>query len=201
MARNTMNQLIGLLRNWTQVTASDYTITAASGTVTYWSDDQLQAVLDRHRTYVRREELECIPELTGGTSYYYDFFSKYRHFELTDGGTAVFLVEDSNGDARSTSTWTANYWDGYIRFTTDQVGMALYLTGRSYDVHQAAAEVWRTKAANVSAYYSFSADGQRLDRSDWYRHATAQAEFHERQASPMMVNLVRTDAPEWGERP
>ena len=91
MARSTMTDLIALMRSWAQVGSADYSLAG----VTYWSDDQLQAVLDRHRTYVRREELECIPELTGGTSYYYDFFSKYRHFELTDGGTAVFLVEDS----------------------------------------------------------------------------------------------------------
>jgi len=29
----------------------------------------------------------------------------------------------------------------------------------------------------------------------------AQAKYHEGQATPMMVNLVREDAPEWGERP
>jgi hypothetical protein len=194
MARSTMADLIILLRNWSQVNADDYSVTSLKGKTQYWNDDQLQAVLDRHRSYVRREELECIPEYTGGTTYYKDFFSKYHFFESTDGGTATFLVEDSNGDARSTSDWTANYWDGYLRFSIDQAGTALYLTGNSYDIHAASAEIWRTKAANVSSYYDFTADGQSLSRSQWYQHCIEQAQFHESFGQAVTVGLARSDA-------
>jgi hypothetical protein len=190
MARTTMSDLLGLLRSWTQVSTADYTL---AGTA-WWTDDHLQAVLDRHRSYVRREELECIPEATGGTTYYKDFFSRYKFFESTNGGTATFLVEDSDGDARATTDWSVNYWDGYLRFSVDQAGTTLYLTGNSYDVAQAASEVWRTKAANVSSYYSFSADGQSLSRSDWFRHCQEMAAYYEAQGQAVTVSLTRGDA-------
>ena len=194
MARATMADLVVLLRNWAQVSMDDYSVTSLKGKTAYWNDDQLQAVLDRHRSYIRREELECIPEATGGTTYYKDFFSKYRYFESTDGGTATFLVEDSNGDARATTGWTANYWDGYLRFSVDQVGTTLYLTGNAYDVAQAAAEIWRVKSGNVAAYYSFTADGQSLSRSDWFTHCQVMAAYYEGQGQAVTVNLVRGDA-------
>ena len=166
-----------------------------AGTAT-WTDDQLQEVLDAHRIHVVQEELECKPRWNeDGDAEYYDFYSRYGNFEE---GTAVFIVEASDGTNRGTADYTANYIDGYIEFSTDQGGTTLFLTARSYDLAGAAADLWREKMAETAAYYSFKADNQQLSRSDWFAHCRAMADYYDRLSRPMKVRLSRGDIKEAG---
>ena len=92
-ARTTMTDLIARLRGYVASGTADYTV----GTASYWTDTQLQDVLDRYRMDVTREVLAPREVYTDGTAEYYDYYSQYGDYETTDGGTAIFEVEDAAG--------------------------------------------------------------------------------------------------------
>lgn len=162
MARTSMASLIASLRGMTNAGTADYTI----GSSSYWTDNQLQDVLDRHRYEVREEVLSSFGTLQDdGDTYYLDYQSEYMWFETTDGGTARFVLQDTSGTILGTATWTANYERGLITFANDTEGSAVYLTGYAYDVYGAAADVWRQKAGHSAEMIDFSTDNHSVKRS------------------------------------
>lgn len=181
MARSGLADLIARLRDMANVGTAD------------WSDDELQAVLDRYRLDVHREELIVQPSYNGGAALYYDYYSRYGNFEATDGGTAIFVVEDSTGAKKGTADWTANYINGHISFSVDQAGAIIYLTGRSYDLNGAAAQVWRQQAGKQAPKYSYGGDGKTFSRSDWFKHCMEMAAYYDRLSRPTVVDVMRTD--------
>lgn len=66
-----------------------------------------------------------------------------------------YPVTDPDGNTPDESDWTA-----------------------TYDLHAAAADVWQEKAAKVAADYSFSADGNSLQRSQVYEQYMNQVRYH-----------------------
>lgn len=185
MARSGMTNPIQHLREMANVGTSDYSLAGA----TYWSDNQLQTVLDRFREDVFSERLQTIPTERAGTVYYYDYYCSPGEYEE---GTATFQVTDALGNAVSPNA--VNYQMGHVSFgTVDQHGTAYYLTARRFDINAAAADVWRAKAANVSAYYDFSADGHSMSRSQMMKHFQQMAQMYASQAKPMTAQLVRGD--------
>lgn len=181
MARSTMANLITRVRDLTGMGTAD------------WTDDKVQDVLDANRREIRRERLAIEASYDGGTAYYYDFFSRYDQFEETDAGTAVFVVEDSQGSNKGTADWTANYVNGAVTFSVDQAGSAIYLTGRSYDIYRTASQVLRQQAGAVAGKYSFEADGHSFDRSDWFKHLIEMANRYDQMAKPTSVSIPRVD--------
>jgi hypothetical protein len=186
-ARTTLAQLINVLRGMTEAGTADYTV----GTATYWDGDQIQNVLDRHRMDVYREQLTMIPDYVGGaTVQYLEFVSQYGNFEQTNAGTAIFWIEDGAGANRGTATYTVDYLNGKITFTADQKGTTLYLTGRSFDLYGAAADIWRHKAGNVSStHFDFSTDNMRVNRSQVKEEYRNMANYYAGLARPMKVTL------------
>lgn len=192
MARTTMTALIEQLRGFTDTSATDYTING----VQYWSADHLQTTLERHRTDVIREPLTATPAYgAGGTLSWREYRSGHRWFEQTDGGTAVFVVENGVGADSGTADWSADYNRGLVTFTADQGGTAYYLTARSYDLHGAAADVWRQKAAQASKKYDFSTDNHNLSRSQQFKHCIQMANYYESLRGAQVVELTRSDTP------
>lgn len=192
MARSTMVDLIETLRGMTQAGQADYTVAGVS----YWSDDQLQAVLDRHRLDVHHELLRSVESWQGGGSVaYYDYYSEHGSFEHTGGGTALFIVEDSTGTNAGTALWTADYSRGQVTFSADTKGIRYYLSGRSYDLNGAAADVWRQKASQVALTgYSWSTDNMRVDKSSVQAAYFAQARVFDALARPQTIYVDRGDA-------
>ena len=175
-ARTTMASLIATLRGMTNAGATDYTV----GSSSYWTDDQLQTVLDRYCLAVYDELINsAITYESGGLAKYYDYYSKHRYFETTDGGTARFIVKDSNFDASGTANWTADYERGKVSFVADTTGVVYYLTGFSYDLNAAAADVWYQKAAHASEKIDFQTDNHNIKRSHIAAAALAMARRYE----------------------
>jgi hypothetical protein len=191
MARAGMTSLLEELRNLTESTDNDYTV----GTTTYWSDDQLQNVLDKHRTDLNRESLRPEVEYDGGTSIWKDYYAPRGHLEQasSEGGAAVWSVEDADGDEAGTANYTVNYLKGHIRFSSDQNGESYYLRARSYDLYSAAAEIWRIKAGWRVKHVTFTADDQVFKQSDWFRHCLIMASQYEGMAGPKHRSLRRND--------
>lgn len=160
MARSTMTNLIQTVRGFAQAGTSEYT----AGTVTYWTDDQIQEVLDRHRYEVRFDTLESFPVTVGGGSVqWFDYQSSYRWFESTDGGTARFIVQDSTG--ATVTSYTAQPQRGLITFNSNTGGTVYNLTGFAYDVYGAAADIWTQKAAQYAVKIDFKTDNHEVRRS------------------------------------
>jgi hypothetical protein len=190
MARSTMATLIAELRGFADVGSDDYT----SGGIQWWTDNQLQTVLDSHRTDIHREQLAINPEYVGGSLQYKEYVSQYRNFEQTSGGTAIFVLEDSAGNDRSSSAYSVDYLRGVATFSADTGGTLYYLTGRSYDLNASAAEVWRKKAGYFSASgFDFSTDNMSVKRSQKTQHALEMAKYYEGMAQPTQVSFDRGD--------
>lgn len=165
--RSGMADVIQYLRGLTNAGTADWT----RGTVVHWDDTQLQLVLDRHRVEVLREHLDAdLDYVGGGTIEYKTFRSRYEHLEATTGGTEILWIEDSIGDNRGTADWTPDYNTGVFVFGADQGGTALFLTGRSYDVNGAAAEVWNVKASKVAEQFDFATDNHRVQIAKIFDH-------------------------------
>lgn len=161
-ARATMSSLISTLRGFTNAGLSDYTISFTE----YWSDDQLQAILDRNRINLREVALTPHPLLSAGGSYVYnDYQANCGWLENTLGGTSRFIVTDGMGSSIGTALWSADYETGLVTFVNNQAGSARAITGFSYDLYAAAADVWQQKAAAYAAAVDFSTDNHSIKRS------------------------------------
>ena len=192
-ARVGMSANILEFRGMVDAAADAYTIAG----VPYWTDAQLQDVLDLYRTDVVFEQLQSYPyRVAGGSLSYTDYRSAYGFYEQTTGGTSIFYVQDSTGSAIGSANYTPDYRRGVVLFSADQAGTVYYLTGRSYDLNAAAADVWRKKAAHfASTAFNFSTDNHRIDRSQLHRHALEMAEYWEGKSgdSVQMVDMSRSD--------
>lgn len=189
-ARTTMTELIATLRGLTNAGTADYTI----GTVNFWSDDELQRVLDRHRRDFFHEDVVPAEEYSGSTAIYKTYYSARKNVETTDGGTAVFYLEDGTGTKAGTANYTADYANGVFTFTADQKGTAYYATGREYDVNGAAADIWRMKAAQAAAgAFNWSSDNHSIHRKDVIDNYRSLAEYYDGMAWPVIVQIRRGD--------
>jgi hypothetical protein len=185
-ARSTMTDLILSLRGMTSAGTADYSIVG----VAFWSDDQLQMVLDRHRLHVYHEPLDVVQNWDGGGSVSYtDYYSGRQNLE------ADAFLEDSLGADVGTALYTADYNTGRFVFAADTAGTAYYLTGKAYDLNGAAADVWRQKAAHLAASGSFdwSSDNMSMKRSQQVAQAREMAAWYAAFAWPVTVTLTRSD--------
>jgi hypothetical protein len=152
-ARAGMATLIQQVRALTAAGTAEYTV----GTVSYWTDGQIEQVLDRHRVDIFRERLERQPTYDGsGTVTYTVHYSGYGNLEA---GTAL-VIEDSSGVNRGSATYSVDHQTGRIEFVNDVAGTTLYMTARSFDPFGAAAEVLEGWATSLSRQFDFTTDGQ-----------------------------------------
>lgn len=176
-ARTGMGYLISDLRVLTEAGTAEWTL----GTITFWDDDQMQSVLDKHRKEFILSPLESMPTYSsGGTLLYNDYQIQFGNIEETTGGTAIFYVQDGNYNTIGTALYTSDYRRGKVSFVTNTEGTtSYYATGKSYDLYAAAAEVWRIKANHVATAFDFSTDNTSVRKSQVYQHYVDRAEHFE----------------------
>jgi hypothetical protein len=186
--RTGMANTITRLRGMTNAGIADFTV----GAVSWFSDSQLQQILDTHRVDVYREPLtDQVTYDSGGTARYYNYYFAPGEYEE---GTAAFIVATARGSALAGTVMNIDYQAGHISFgTVSQGGTAYYLTARRYDINAAAADVWRQKAAAVACRYDFASDGQSMHRSQMYAQFMQMAAIYDAQAEPLRVTMVRSD--------
>ena len=191
--RDGMANVILALRAWAEAGTAEYTLTGTTSQ-TYWSDQHLQDVLDQHREDHYFEVAQVAPrEGNTAVAEYYDYYFDGGYWEEASGGTAVWIVQDSTGADAGTANYTINYQTGHIRFTANTLGTAYYLTGRKYDLHRAAAQVWRQKAANVANRYDVSTDNHSLKRSQLSKQYLDMAAYYDKQSPVRFVRMMRVD--------
>lgn len=184
-----MTTLLSDLRGMTAAGTADYTL----GTTNYWSDDQLQAVLDRRVLSVYREELVPISSYDGGTLVYKEYRSSYGNYETTTGGTSIFEIENAIGETIGTSAWAMDYTRGILTFGTNTAGSAYFLTGKSYDIYMAAADVWQQKAGQVATAVDFTTDNMSVKRGGLQKQALEMSRYYAAKGRVLKVSFERDD--------
>ena len=189
MARSGMQTLIDDLRENGDVGTAEYTV----GTTTYYTDDQLQDLLDRRRRVVVRHRAVGATEYSGSDNVVYRrFLTGLTSLEGTASGTAQVRVEDANGNILSGYTLDEN--SGIITFSADQGSSTnIYFTGWVYDLNGASADLWRIKSGFTAKHFSFAADSQRFQRGQWHNNCIRMERQFRRQQWTSTAHRVRTD--------
>jgi hypothetical protein len=181
-----MADLISELRGMADAGTSAYSI----GTVTYWTDDHLQTVLDQHNTIIDFEAMDYFQQRAGSVYEAKIYYSPYRNFE----GTAV--ITDSAGGTISGTAYTFDWRLGRVTFGADQAGSARMISGTIYDLNASAADVWRKKASYYAGAYDVSTDNHNLKRSQLVAQARQMASYYDglsNAANGHQIELFRGD--------
>jgi hypothetical protein len=194
-ARVGMANLITQLRAACAAGTADFTL----GTVTYWSDDQLQSRLDQYRMTSTHVELDFDPTYDAGAWRYYDYqipveVGTYLEEDATDSGWAL---KDSQGNAAP--AYAINYQASRITFAADTHGSVYFLNARSYDFNRTAAQIWREKAGTIANAFDWSSDNHKISKSQQYEHYMAKAAEYDQKSGIRVSTLFRTDET-WQER-
>lgn len=172
MARSGMADILTQVRQLASVGAADYNVAG----IPFWSDEQLQTILDRVRVEVWDEPVSPVGVTnSGGTVEYKEYRLPWTWLEQTTGGTAIFYLREGDGTRIGTADYMVDYAYGRVTFGADQRGSVHYVTARSYDVYEAAARVWEMKAAHVADRFDFTADGASFKASQLMSHYRAMA--------------------------
>ena len=175
-ARAGMGDLIRRLRNLAEAGSSDYTLSSQI----FWTDNQLQEILDQHKVELIYEPMTVVPGRISGGYEYKNYYISRKNLEKTTGGTAIFYIQDGSGTTVSSSLYTVDYFTGKVTFTADQGGAVSYfVNAASYDLEGAAGEVWRIKASHYAETVNISTDNQSMALGDLYKHAIERAEYFE----------------------
>jgi hypothetical protein len=188
-----MAEIISQVRQLAAAGTADYVVAGS----TFWSDDQLQTILDRVRVEVWDEGVPYVPQInSGGTTEYTEYRLNRTWWEQTTGGTSIFYLRDSTGARLGTATYTVDYAYGRVTFGADQHGSVRYVTGRSYDVYEAAARIWEAKAGHVADRFDFTADGASFKASQLtsqYMSMARQMRNQSNSGGVSTTRLVRDD--------
>jgi hypothetical protein len=169
--RSGMTDIISELRILTSAGTADYSI----GTTTFWSDQQLQNVLDRHAWKMDAQQMTPSGAYSDGGYAYYDYYIGRGWLEQSTGGTAIFYVMDVDGTQIASADYSVDYNIGQVTFDDDTGGEIRLATCTSYDMNAAASEVWRSKASYYHSAVNFSTDNHNISREQIYKHCMEQA--------------------------
>jgi hypothetical protein len=186
VCRAGMQTLVDTVRGMTDTNPNDYTIAG----VRYWTDAQLQTVLDRHKVEFYRESAVSVDTYENSNAAVRKIY--WLPYQNLETGTA-FELETDTGTTAGTASYTLDAQAGKITFSTDQGGIAYVASGAAYDINLAAADIWRVKAANASKLYSFATDNHRIDRGSYFKNCIEMAKYYEAAAGPQTIDLDRSD--------
>jgi hypothetical protein len=150
-----------------------------AGTLTYFSDNQLDTIFDRHSVNFIHSEIEAeYPQfLSGNVLSWTQYPIGYDHVEQSTGGTAIFIVQNNSGGTVSASDYSVDYTRGIVTFNADTKGLEYYVTGFAYDIYAAAAEIMQMKANAVSNQFDFSTDNHSVKKSQVYTNHIKQMDY------------------------
>ncbi len=189
----------------------------SAGVSQVWDDQSLQDYLDARRKLIRY--LPLVPEVSinpGGTVEYCSFRAPAP--EDTDaiawlGATAWPVTSwplvgpaeavPGLGDWESDAALYANDYSALVptvsdliqgrwTFATSQIP-PVFVSGQTYDLYAAAADVLEGWAAQVKLAYGFTSAGQTFNRQQQHQMLLALAEKYRQRARPISASLVRND--------
>jgi len=165
-----MALLLRELRALANANADDVTV----GGETFWSDEQLQARLDRYRVEFKSLDLQEVARLNDAGQYeYYEYKIPERAgrwFEGAESGAEAWQVRRTTGFPVATTSYGVNYPARMIVFTANQSGYQFVLDCRSYDLFATAADIWEEKAGQAAAKVDWQSDNHRISGSQNMAH-------------------------------
>lgn len=186
-ARAGMLDLIQTLRLYGDAGIDDFSVAG----VPYWSDAQLQSILDRHRTEMKFSLMNSVETVSGsGTDEYYDYYAPRGWLE----SGSLLYIQESSGATIGTAAYTMDHENGHATFGTSTGGSAFYITGRSYDMNAAAADLWNRKAGMSAMMYDIKTDNHDLKRSQYMVHCRQMASYYSGQCGISSGDLIRSDS-------
>lgn len=187
MARDGMSNLITLVRQHANVGTADMSF----GGVAYWTDDQIQAMLDR--TQARRYARDLIYLDDSETDYRLPASSAWVE---RAGSASGWQLYSSAGSAVGTADYSVNYDAGIITFPTAQNGAGYILDYREYELYAVVADVWQQKASYYATQVNWSSDNMRVEASKKADQCLAMANKYRGMAGGggvVMARRVRVD--------
>jgi hypothetical protein len=162
----------------------------APGAGAVFTDEQVQGALDRHRDELRYVELAEIESIApGGAVTYKDFRAEIAGAQITDWEADAVLYSTSYAVLTpSSSDYAAGRWS----FAAGQA-LPVLLTGQTYDVHAAAAELLEEWATKLKLEYDFSASGDAFSRSQKVSLTLERAADERAKGRVVTVAAERTD--------
>jgi hypothetical protein len=183
-ARTGMATLITQLRGLTEAGTADYSVAGQS----YWTDDQLQVVLDYNRIDIRHASMEAIPAIgENNQTTWKEYQIGWQDLESDP------VIQDGYGATVGTANYSFDSRLGIVTFTTDRGGSVHYLTGHAYNLNNAASQVWSSKAAHYASAYDFSTDNMSAKRSQLISHARQMAQLYGSMNNDGSIYLERAD--------
>ena len=182
--RATMFGLIDELRGMTDTSPADFTV----GAITYWSDQQLQDILDKQLTVEDYSIMQPFPTRNGSITEYKTYLTNQLYWEkLPD-------VRDAYGSIVGTAQYTFEPVAGYFDFTANQWGSSRFISGYHYNMNAAAAEVWRKKMGQAAKMYDFSPTrGETLSRSQFMAQCKQMWQYYAGLGGPNVIQIYRED--------
>ena len=178
--------LVDELRQMVGASQIEYSI----GSESYWSDTQIQRVLDSNRSLVDFEPIEWHPARIAGGSIEYKRATVNVGLALV-AGTAGGTIQESTGDV--VTGWTLSR-DGWIDFSTDQGSTGLHFSGWAYDMNSAAAQMCDAWAAGVKGLVDVTSDDQSLKLSQKVQSLKSLARDFRAKAPMKQGMMTRGDA-------
>lgn len=168
-ARPGMTTLIQRLRSLTDAAEGQ---TEVNG-VSYWTDDQLQDILDLYRRDVLDVALEPVSLYEAGTLVTKRFYLPNMVGRFIEDDPTVLQVVDTLGN--EVSGYTADFAGRLFLFESDQrANPNLFVRCRTFDIEAAAAHVWLEKAGHRASLIDWRAGGQTLSEDQEYQHCMDQ---------------------------
>lgn len=174
--RDGMTEVILTLRKLCEAGTADYTLAG----VTFWTDEDLQDILDDHRQDVS-EQMRVVARYSSGGQAFHDYYFSAGPVERVASGASAFQVYNSAGSLAGTAAYSVNYRAGHVEFTADQGSGAQYaVRARAFNINGAAAEVWKAKAAHYQAAgFDVETDNHNIKRSQLVDRALKMVETFE----------------------
>lgn len=161
MARATMVDLIALLRADGNASTTD-----SFDSVTYWTDDQLQEILDGIKTFSRI----TIESLDVGDTIFSLDIKRWHKFE-TDYKVYNLL------DVLNTETNTYDHRGNVITFASAETN-AIVIEGYSYNMYKALAHLYDRKSAQREFYVELKSGNTKMRLEQEYNHCINRRNYY-----------------------
>ena len=151
---------------------------------TIWNADEVQDALDRRRMEAVQIMLASHVVRVGSSSQRLIYTAPYGDWE---GGVtlydATFAAVSADAEDLTVGRWSF----------TSEPNYPIYLSGFTFDVYAAAADLLEERAQQLVGQYDFSADGGNYRRSQHKDGLVKLAEQYRRQQRPQVGRLIRDD--------
>lgn len=201
--RSGMTQIVNDLRNLTDTALAQYQVNG----VDYWTDEQLQGVLDENVFIHSDTPLTPKPMMYDGTLQVRDFYlpkSVPRTLELVVHPEPTVEIPDPDPIPQNewrlqvvdtmgnviTTDYTYYPAQGLFRFDTDiGTSKALYIRGYGFNLYIVASKVWEMKAGHTATLVEFKAGQTTVKEQQEHQHCLNMAKLYKRKAGVRSISM------------